>query len=100
MGAEEGKIAQHMKAAENEYINEYNKALAAREISTEFFPGELRSQRARQDELLRQEKRERQLRRLKKNGLMKKKSRTYVLLMSSMYGKWMHNISGEWTISA
>lgn len=87
-----------MKAAENEYINEYNKALAAREMAAEFL--ELRSKRARKDELLRQEKRERQLRRVKKNGLMKKKSRTYVLLMSSMYGKWMHNISGEWTISA
>jgi len=82
--AEESKIAQLMKAAENEYM----KALAAREISTEFFPGELRSQRARQDEFLRQEKRERQLRRVKKNGIKKKKSRTYVLLMSSMYGKW------------
>jgi len=92
--AEESKIAQHMKASDYELMN----APAAREMAREFL--ELRLQRARQDELLRQEKRERQLRRVKKNGLMKKKSRTYVLLMSSMYGKWMHNISGEWTISA
>lgn len=91
--AEESKIEQHMNASDYELMN----APAAREMSTDFL--ELRSQRARQDELLRQEKRERQLRRVKKNGI-KKKSRTYVLLMSSMYGKWMHNISGEWTISA
>lgn len=92
--AEESRIQQHMNASDYELMN----APAAREMAKEFL--ELRSKRARQDELLRQEKRERQLRRVMKNGLMKKKSRTYVLLMSSMYGKWMHNISGEWTISA
>jgi len=96
--AEWSKLSHKLDPLMNASNYEVMNAPAAREMATEFL--ELRSQRARKDELLRQEKRERQLRRVKKNGIKKKKSRTYVLLMSSMYGKWMHNISGEWTISA